>query len=188
MILKTVIKVKTCPVCDNDFMPSFNTTQKVCSVPCSIIYGRTKAAEKKVKADNKAHNVRKRKLKDNDKSIQKKLAQANFNKHIRIRDKRLPCISCNRYHDGQYHAGHYQSVGASSELRFNEDNCHKQCAPCNNHLSGNLINYRVNLITKIGLERVKFLEGPQVIKQYTARDFKVIAKWYKRKVRRLENA
>ncbi|TCK68080.1 NinG protein, partial [Lonepinella koalarum] len=43
-------------------------------------------------------------------------------------------------------------------LRFNEDNCHKQCQPCNTHLSGNITEYRINLVQKIGLERVEWLE------------------------------
>ncbi|TEW24926.1 recombination protein NinG, partial [Histophilus somni] len=84
--------------------------------------------------------------------------QGVFNRFIRLRDKNLPCISCGRYHQGQWHAGHYRSVGACPELRFNEDNVHKQCSVCNNHKSGNVIEYRINLVAKIGVERVEFLE------------------------------
>jgi len=82
---------------------------------------------------------------------------------VRLRDSG-PCISCQRHHDGQYHAGHYRSVGAMPSLRFNTWNIHKQCSACNNHLSGNMIDYRINLIGKIGQARVDWLEGPQETK------------------------
>ena len=38
--------------------------------------------------------------------------------------------------------------GAMPSLRFNTHNVHKQCSACNNHLSGNMIEYRINLIAK----------------------------------------
>ena len=98
------------------------------------------------------------KILDEDRSHWIKKAQTAFNKYVRQRDAKEPCISCGRFHDGQYHAGHYKSVGSSPELRFNELNNHKQCAPCNNHLSGNIVNYRPRLIEKIGLEKVEWLE------------------------------
>ncbi|WP_258530002.1 recombination protein NinG [Pseudomonas aeruginosa] len=69
------------------------------------------------------------------------------------------------FHDGQYHAGHYRSVGSHPELRFDEDNVHKQCAPCNNHKSGDVVNYRINLVAKIGAAAVARLEGPHERKE-----------------------
>ena len=113
--------------------------------------------------------------------------QTIFNRFIRLRDKDLNCISCGRYHSGQYHAGHYKSVGSSPErLRFNENNCHKQCAPCNNHLSGNITEYRINLIKKIGIEEVENLEGPHKSKKYTIDDLKELKQYYKNKVKQLQ--
>ena len=34
------------------------------------------------------------------------------------RDFDKPCVSCGNYHQGQWHAGHYLTVGARPELRF----------------------------------------------------------------------
>ncbi|HDL2201950.1 TPA: recombination protein NinG, partial [Mannheimia haemolytica] len=110
-----------------------------------------------------------------------------FNKFIRLRDKDLPCISCGRHHQGQWHAGHYKTVGGNPELRFNEDNVHRQCSVCNNHLHGNIVNYRVNLIEKIGLERVEFLERkdhPPL--KLTIEQIKDLIKVYKAKCKELE--
>jgi hypothetical protein len=108
-----------------------------------------------------------------------KEAQPEFNKYIRLRDKGKPCISCQRHHTGQIHAGHYRSVGAAAELRYNENNVHAQCAPCNNHLSGNAIDYRINLINKIGIKAVEELEGPQEPKRYRRDDIIAIKSKYK---------
>lgn len=86
-----------------------------------------------------------------------KIATVHFNKFIRERDKDKPCISCGKFKSLQ--AGHYLSAGHHANLRFNELNTNGQCAGCNLFLSGNLINYRINLVKKIGLEKVEFLES-----------------------------
>tara|TARA_Y100000782_G_scaffold86140_1_gene93531 strand:+ start:96 stop:662 length:567 start_codon:yes stop_codon:yes gene_type:complete len=134
--------------------------------------------------ERKRHQARKEKVKTKGQHLRD--AQSEFNKYIRLRDAKEPCISCGRFHTGQYHAGHYLTVGAKPELRFEEDNCHKQCAPCNNHLSGNLVLYRVNLINKIGLERVEWLEGPHELPNWTIEQIQEIKKHYRRKWQELE--
>ena len=76
-------------------------------------------------------------------------------------------------------AGHYRTVGAHPELRFEPDNVHKQCnRNCNKAKSGNLTEYRKNLVKKIGLKRVEYLEGPHKAKHYTIEDIKDIKKKY----------
>lgn len=106
-------------------------------------------------------------------------AQVIFNRWIRARDANLPCISCGRMHQGQWHAGHYLSVGSSPEMRFDEKNVHAQCAPCNNHLSGNAIKYRIGLIHRYGVEIVEYLEGPHPAKKYTIEDILEIKRRYR---------
>lgn len=145
------------------YYTKFQSTQQVCSVACAMVMGKRKAEEKRKKlekSDRLQEKRRMRALKEKLKSRSDWLKdlQVVFNQFIRLRDKDLPCISCGRYHQGQWHAGHYRSVGSSPELRFCEENVHKQCSPCNNHLSGNIVNYRPRLIEKIGLERVEWLE------------------------------
>lgn len=138
------------------------------------------------KKRQKEHAQQKRDFYDNDKPFRAKAAQKAFNAFIRARDQGQPCISCQRYHSGQYHAGHYKTAGGNPELRFNELNCHLQCAPCNNHLSGNIVEYRKNLIEKIGADKADFLEGPHELKKYTAQDYKEIETYYKAKLKELE--
>ena len=107
-----------------------------------------------------------------------KEAQSAFNAFIRERDADQPCISCGRWHAGQYHAGHYLSVGARPELRFTESNVHKQCAPCNTHLSGNAVLFRRGLVAKLGLELVEWLEGPHEPRRDTVDSLKAIKAHY----------
>ena len=152
---------------------------------CNRDHAAQYAFDNKNKVADKKHKEKKRKLKENDKPFRERQAQAAFNKFIRIRDAADPCISCGRHHSGQYHAGHYKSRGAHPELRFEELNCHKQCSPCNNHLSGNIVNYRPRLIDKIGLDNVEWLEGPHDIVKYTCEDLKQIELKYKTKVKEL---
>lgn len=141
---------------------------------------KLKADNNKVKKATRAkHRADKERVKTRGQWT--KEAQAEFNKFIRLRDKDEPCISCQRFHTGQYHAGHYRSVGAHPELRFNELNNHKQCAPCNNHLSGNLVDYRINLIKKIGLEKVEWLEGPHKQEKLCIDEIKITKNKYKEK-------
>lgn len=162
-----------------------------CRLQCSIDYATSKVARQReqlqakakqeVKASEKAarakHRADKERIKPRGQWL--KEAQSEFNKYIRLRDAKEPCISCQRHHQGQYHAGHYRTVGAHPELRFNEINCQKQCAPCNNHLSGNLVDYRINLIKKVGLDKVEWLEGPHDPAKLSIEDIKVIKNKYR---------
>lgn len=172
-------KPPKCKVCKQEFT-RFRPLQQVCSPKC--------AAEHAKKAREKKERVEHRKAKERIKSRSDwlKEAQAGFNKYIRLRDKDEPCISCKRHHDGQYHAGHYRTVGSCPELRFCEDNCHKQCAPCNNHKSGNIVEYRINLRSRIGDERLNSLEGPHEPKKYTIDEIKAIKAKFSKMARELE--
>lgn len=152
------------------------------SIPCLTKHTQAKESLKADKAIKKRNTEFKKKVTDSDRSAWAKKAQSAFNSFIRERDKELPCISCNRHHQGQYHAGHYRSVGAAKQLRFIEINCHKQCAPCNNHKSGNITEYRINLIKKIGVDSTESLENNNEVKRYTINEYKEIEAEYKDKL------
>lgn len=183
-IVRKEAKPKKCgsPNCDKLFKP-VRTGQKTCyNFKCALGYAghvEAKKAKKQNAAEKKAYYAK-------HKPTQEKLAQQAFSAYIRERDANLPCISCQRNHSGQYHAGHYLSRGAHPALRFDEDNCHKQCAPCNNHLSGNIASYRINLIKKIGVERVERLEGPHEPAKYTLEDLIDVKEKYKRMTKELK--
>jgi len=166
---------KRCKFCREKFTP-FNTLAQACSIPCAIGLAKKKALK-----------VQKEAFKAKDVKTLRKKAQDIFNKYIRIRDVEDGCISCDKHNewDGQWHAGHYMTVGANPELRFNEDNCHKQCSVCNNHLSGNLSNYRKRLEKKIGLERLEALEVKGNPIRLRAEDYQKVIETYRAKIKQL---
>ena len=178
--MQTKLKQKKCKQCQTYFEPR-SSTQIVCGWECAIQLNNAK----RIKTEKK--ETRDAKLRLKSRAEWAKEAQNAFNKYIRERDKSEPCISCQRRHSGQYHAGHYRSVGAISSLRYCELNVHKQCAPCNNHLSGNIVNYRINLIKKIGIEKVEWLESYNEVVKYTIDDLKRIKKEYVDKFTNMNN-
>jgi hypothetical protein len=178
-------KLKTCKVCNVEFMPR-TPLQSVCDLKCALVQSRTKQKKVRDKAQRAETKIRRNALKT--KSDWLKEAQVEFNKWIRLRDSHEPCISCQRHHEGQYHAGHYLTVGGFPELRFNEDNCAKQCSACNNHLSGNIAAYRIHLIKRIGQAAVDRLEGPHSPMQYTIEQIQDIKATYRAKARAHDQA
>ena len=110
----------------------------------------------------------------------KKTVRTACHKWIRERDKELPCISCEKWSD-KFDAGHYVNHRSSGALRYNEENIHKQCSfNCNNKLSGNKIEYRINLIKKIGVKRVEWLEKHRRdIKKWTREELNSLLEKYK---------
>jgi hypothetical protein len=151
---------------------------------CALDYLDKSKAKKAVKV----HAIQKREFLDNDKSFQKAKSQRSFNEFIRLRDAHLGCVSCDKPSDwhGQWHCGHFKTVGARPDLRFNEDNCHKQCSVCNNYLSGNLIEYRRELENRIGTDRLLALDVELKPKKYTAQDYKNIHLEYQQKIKELK--
>jgi hypothetical protein len=174
------VKVKKCKECKAEFVPS-KPLQSVCSPKCAI----DRATKQRITKERKEYREAKEKQKTRADWMRE--AQRAFNSYIRERDKKLPCISCGRHHRGQYHAGHYRTVGGNPELRFNELNVWKQCAPCNDHLHGNIVNYRIELERRIGRAKLEWLEGPHQPQKYTIDELKSIKETYKQKLKELKN-
>lgn len=179
-------KPKSCKVCKVMYAPQ-RMGQKVCGPVCASKFARD-MSEKSRKvleaAERHADKAKREAMKSHAELI--KEAQAAFNAYIRARDHDKPCISCGRHHNGQWHAGHYLSTGARPELRFEPLNVHKQCQPCNTHLHGNLILYRGNLIERIGLDKVLWLEGPHDPLKKTSAELVELKKKYRALARELE--
>jgi hypothetical protein len=179
---------KTCinEECRASFVPQ-RLGQKVCSPACGLATKDVNADKaRKALADVGRKALRAAKALVKLKGQYMREAQTAFNAWVRERDLSLPCISCGRFHEGQWHAGHYRTVGSSPELRFEPLNIHKQCAPCNNHKSGDIVNYRIELVKRIGAELVEWLEGPHEAKRYTIEDLKAITAEYRAKTRELK--
>ena len=172
---------RKCKTCIKKFEPRGSTLEVCCSIPCAILYARTRAGEKhKTKA--RRAEVREYRQQTKTRGQLTKEAQIAFNRYIRARDERQPCISCGVYALNQvnyFDAGHYRSLGSCPELRFEPMNCHKQCKKCNQHLSGNIVEYRAGLKDRIGIHSITWLEGPHEAKHYSSHQLIEIRKVYR---------
>jgi hypothetical protein len=174
-----------CKVC-RELIAYPRPMQKVCGWECSlklVELGKAKEQrkiDKAIKADTRKALER---LKTRSQWM--KEAQAVFNRYIRLRDANDGCISCGKRNNVKQNAGHYLSVGARPELRFNEWNVHKQCEACNTYLSGNLVAYRGRLVDKVGLLIVEWLEGPHEPLKLSIDDIKAIKAKYQAKIKEM---
>ena len=139
--------------------PEHHSFRNWCSIDCGVALSIAKLAASKDKAKKVKHKEDKERVKPLSKWLDE--AQAVVNRYVRLRDKDLGCVSCDKpaSWDGQWHASHFHSRGKSSFLRFNLLNIHKSCSVCNNHESGNLIPYKAEMINRIGQERFDHLEA-----------------------------
>lgn len=174
------MKQKMCVICKEMFCPRASF-QKTCAPECAIAYVNLRKAKLEKQKQAKEASLTRQQL-INLKPLKYWIdkAQKAVNDYVRERDRDLPCISCGRHHKGQYHAGHYLSTKANPELRFDTSNIHKQCYVCNVELSGNISNYRKNLLEKIGLDELERLEGPHDTARYRKDDLIEIEEEYKR--------
>lgn len=185
-------KPKKCRVatCRASFVPS-RMGQAVCSPACALIdapKNQDKARKAIAQRDRRDIQVRKEKLKSRADHLRE--AQAAVNEYVRLRDAHLPCISCDSMPNdndlmtgSRWDAGHYRSVGACPELRFEPLNIHRQCVKCNRNLSGNAVEYRIRLVLRIGAERVAWLEGSHGPAKYTVEELKQLKVTYRALVR-----
>lgn len=191
---------KKCRACAEPFIP-VKSLQVACSIACALSIAKAKQARERValeKVERRDLRAARQRLKPMREYMQE--AQAAFNKFIRLRDRDQPCICCGSYGPdedwltgGKWDAGHFLSRGSHPELRFNEDNCHKQLKSCNGGSSkyarkGRTVaeGYRARLIEKIGLERVEALEGPHEARRYSIEDLKAIKARYQALALQLE--
>ncbi|PBJ02083.1 recombination protein NinG [Pseudomonas sp. ACN5] len=190
-------KPKTCdnPSCGASFVPQ-RLGQAVCSYTCGLAIkdvNQEKARKAIAQIERKEIKVRKERLKSRADHLRE--AQAAVNEYVRLRDAHLPCISCDSMpsdHDlitgSRWDAGHYRSVGACPELRFEPLNIHRQCVKCNRNLSGNAVEYRIRLVLRIGADKVAWLEGPHQPRKHTVDEIKSIKAEYRAKTRELKRA
>ena len=185
-MIRASLKPRKCRSCGVVFQRQ-RSMQSVCSPACGLALAAKQRAQKEARArKDERKSLRAALEKAKTRGTHLKELQAAFNAWVRARDAGLPCISCGRHHQGQLHAGHYRSVGSEPALRFEPDNCHLQCQPCNVHLSGNLIQMRLGMIKKIGLARVEWLEGYHEPRKYTMQEIIELKAFYRAEVRRMK--
>ncbi|UAN64282.1 recombination protein NinG [Serratia sp. JSRIV006] len=188
---------RRCKICREWFHPrSFN--EWWCSPEHGAVFGIQERDKQRQRDIQKAETQRKEQTQAERRSLKiRKLAvkplsyfhskaQIAFNEFIRVRDSGHSCISCGRNTGAKMNAGHYRTVGASKETRYDETNCHLQCEHCNSHLSGNIGEYKPRLIAKIGQEAFDRLIGFHEPKKWTREELQDLAAHYRAKTRALK--
>lgn len=195
-----------CKACKAKFSDEDRALHRRIHPDCIPAYAEAQQAKAQRKAEKlarmaaKADRALDRQKRQDQQPLRELLAKAQqpFNAYIRARDVDLPCVSCGVVNPemttgGQWDAGHFLSRGAHPELRFNEDNCHKQCKSCNAG-SGKFANkertvsqkFEEELRRRIGSERVDFLKGPQPAKKWQRDELIALKAEYVKRLRELK--
>ena len=169
-------KTRKCKYCLERYTPRHSSLEPCVKYECRLKHLDANTA--KINRANKAT------AKEKIKSYSQRLGEAKkvFQKWVRVRDKGLPCISCNAKVSSVWDGGHYKKAELYSGVIFNEFNTNIQCGKCNRYLGGNELNYRVGLIAKIGEQAVIELEQlaeATRTKKYTSQELEDIKTKYK---------
>jgi hypothetical protein len=175
------MKTRKCKYCRQQFQP-YTTLQKNCFEPDCVTAWIQETKEKnwkmkkaKLKLDLMTH------------SDYTKILQQLVNKYVRLRDKGLPCISCQKPITGKIDAGHLYSVGNYPSVRFHEKNINAQCITCNQFNGGMINDYRINFVKKYS--QIELEELDQLAHQsfkFSIPDLKEMIKEYKLKIKQHE--
>ena len=180
------IKTKKCKQCREPFVvnPIF-PLQYVCNYLCAA--KRANEAQKKKSEKESKDKTKVMKLGLLTHSDYIKMLQTVFNAFIRKRDEKQQCISCDCNMIGRKgDASHFYSAGGNPNLRFNEDNTHLSCVPCNQFKHGNLLEYAERLPFRIGIENFEKLQRDRnVIVKYSIEELKELITTYKLKLKQL---
>jgi len=163
-----------------------------------------KALKNLNKAKEDKFKERKKKFKLNDKTHQENLTQGVFNKLRRLeefkwfKDRGLEpeCISCGKK-NMDWCCGHFKTVGAHSELRFDKINTYLQCNRyCNKGLSGNINGnkttrgYLQGLTDRFGDDKAKeiidYCESYKPPLNLTGEELKRLRSEFSKRIRELE--
>jgi len=176
--------MQKCKKCGKEFEPLKRNGVNISKFCISCLIEKGKQKQKK------EWNKEKKEIKERLKTHSDWLNQLQkvFNSYIRARDKNKPCISCKRPLIGKFDAGHYYTVGAYPNLRFNENNTHGQCVSCNRDKHGNLLEYAENLPKRIGLDNFdKLKQDKNKSLKLSTEEIKELIKYYKLKLKQFIN-
>jgi len=172
-------KPKHCANCGCQFNP-YKSTDKLCSFQCSVAYKEKQEIEERFKKIEA-------KVKERDSvKLLTKLAKQLAQKWARIRDKDLPCISCNTNTSTMWDGGHLYKSELYSGLRFDETNINRQCRKCNTYLNGNEINYVKGYMERFSINAFNELSNKATLtknKKWSVPELKQIINYYKLKIK-----
>jgi hypothetical protein len=183
--------LKRCKNCKEKFTPIRSTLEKYCrAIDCKTaealenLAKLKKAQEKKAKANLKERKDELKTLPQLKNDLQKLV-----NEYVRLRDRGLNCISCGMSLAGRkVNASHYLAVGNYPAVRYDLRNINNSCIECNKFKGGNIVEYRIKLIEKIGLAEVEDLEAIRnTPRRYTKPEILELIAEFKIKIKNFSN-
>jgi hypothetical protein len=193
-------KWKKCSICRNKFEVEL-PKQLVCGPTCALALN----VQNKAKEYNKETKRLKTAFNSKDTKKQLDLTQKVFNKMRKLeelkwfRDRGLEptCISCNKP-NMDWCTGHFKTVGAQGNLRFDRVNTYLQCNRyCNCGKSGNIEGckntrgYKKGLFERFGEQEAEFIIGycetNTAPRKWDCDELIEMRKGFAKRVRELEN-
>jgi hypothetical protein len=149
-----------------------------CNWAHAIAHGKALAEKKKIKDKVSGDKIARAKHTIDKKSVRSRskwyaTLQKLVNQWVtKVRDADEACCTCGtRSVDIKYDAGHFFTVGARKDIRFNPMNIHKQCSQqCNVYGSGMRLEYERFIIARYGEKGLDelTLEGKTLKDQFPA--------------------
>jgi hypothetical protein len=172
-----------CKVCSRPFL-RLNSLQTVCGVRCA-----TKVPAIAKRTERLQDAIKREALKTRKELTQE--AQQAFNAYIRLRDAGRPCICCGSAFEpqklgGSADAGHYLSIGAAPNLRFDEANVHAQRKNCNRPGGTTRAAFRAGMIARVGPAEVERLEADQAPRKFSPDELRALRALYREKAKALK--
>ena len=143
-----------------------------CSIAHAQLHGSAQSNKARASTEKKAASLQVKKQKALKSQIREakkkartrtewfKILQKVVNQWVRYRDRNEPCCTCGTTNDIKYDAGHFYTVAARPDIRFELTNIHRQCSmKCNQHGSGMRAEYKVFIVEKYGQDHLDWLES-----------------------------
>lgn len=194
--------MKKCRECRKPFKP-YNTLQVACSPKCALAIGKKELA-KKAERQAKQARAERREFNRRDLRWQHKQCQRVFNRMrvleeiewFRERGMEPECISCGKTRM-DWCCGHFKTVGAQSNLRYDRSNTYLQCNRyCNSGLSGNIEGnkntrgYKRGLVERFGEEGARriidYCESNTAPANCDWQELEALRKQWNQRIRELE--
>ena len=200
--------MRHCKVCKSAYKPA-KPLQSVCSPWCALSLAsskRAKALKVEQVKERRADKVKRDTLKTRSEWL--KEAKTAIQRFRRLDELATGsgCMSCGRSQQevqgtdawkpgGAWDGGHYMSKGARPELALEPLNIWLQCKSCNAGSSkyarkGYTVNasFRANLIERIGIDQVEWLEGSHPPRNYSIEELREIKQVYTARTKALKCA
>jgi hypothetical protein len=184
-----------CKICKSKFIQK-RALQPVCDTyECKVAYALNvaeKSKQRKIKQEEDINLLFKEKAENKKLTYLLNNVKNLCHEYIRLRDKNLPCISCNNQWNIDFQAGHFYKAELYSNLKFDENNISGQCRNCNLRKDGNVSGYRAGIIQRYGEEHLKQLDD--IAKEFKQSNYKwdreeleTLRKHYKEKIKELKH-